>query len=368
MFRPFYASDIPYYIGLVFLAFPYMGAFYYDYPKWTLIITTLFIVAYLVLIHLRDKYQKTINLLWLYLLFYVAYMTCLSDGNMIWFFFFHANLLIWRFDNDIQSFRGLTFLLVFFGTFIYLWSHSQSLSSRVMLVAIALFIVGLTYMNMWLQREDNMKAAISKQNQEINFLMAENERNRIGRDLHDTLGHTFALMTIKTELAIKQLQHGRLQAVEKELTELHQISRRSMEDVRQLVNNVTFRSLSEEMVVTSDLFDLSGIQFTFEKKISDDQLSPLLQSTLVMLVRELATNVIKHAKASHCQLSLYRQDTHIILQMEDDGIGFKDVEVPHSINERLLLVKGKVELSSLKKPTIITIYLNEGMCHEIINC
>lgn len=45
-----------------------------------------------------------------------------------------------------------------------------------------------------------------EKNRTINLLLAENERNRIGRDLHDTLGHVFAAMTLKTELALKQLE------------------------------------------------------------------------------------------------------------------------------------------------------------------
>lgn len=52
----------------------------------------------------------------------------------------------------------------------------------------------------------NKEKKIAEQNQYINILSAENERNRIGRDLHDSLGHTFAMMTLKTELALKLLE------------------------------------------------------------------------------------------------------------------------------------------------------------------
>ena len=66
------------------------------------------------------------------------------------------------------------------------------------------------------------------------FLLAENERNRIGRDLHDTLGHVFAAMTLKTELALKQLEKEKYDLVKKELEELNQTSRSSMHDVRNI--------------------------------------------------------------------------------------------------------------------------------------
>ena len=45
-----------------------------------------------------------------------------------------------------------------------------------------------------------------KQNAKLNLFLAENERNRIGQDLHDSLGHTFAMLSVKTDLAIQLLQ------------------------------------------------------------------------------------------------------------------------------------------------------------------
>lgn len=54
-------------------------------------------------------------------------------------------------------------------------------------------------------------------NRTINILSAENERNRIGRDLHDTLGHTFAMMSLKTELALKQMDKEQYEAARKRI-------------------------------------------------------------------------------------------------------------------------------------------------------
>lgn len=61
-------------------------------------------------------------------------------------------------------------------------------------------------------------------NRTINILSAENERNRIGRDLHDTLGHTFAMMSLKTELALKQMDKEQYDAARKNLEELNQLA------------------------------------------------------------------------------------------------------------------------------------------------
>ncbi|MBU5894825.1 hypothetical protein JVW19_22895, partial [Vibrio cholerae O1] len=77
--------------------------------------------------------------------------------------------------------------------------------------------------------------AQAKQNAQINLLLAENERNRIGQDLHDSLGHTFAMLSVKTDLALQLFQMEAYPQVEKELKEIHQISKDSMNEVRTIV-------------------------------------------------------------------------------------------------------------------------------------
>ena len=206
-----------------------------------------------------------------------------------------------------------------------------------------------------------MEEALAEQNRTINILSAENERNRIGRDLHDTLGHTFAMMSLKTELALKQMDKEQYDAARKNLEELNQISRDSMYEVREIVNKLKYRTVSEELLELERLFDLSDIVLTVDSSLDLDGLSPVSQSTLSMVLRELANNVIKHSQADSCQIRLSR-DHGIVLEFEDDGCGFKEVtgQELHSIRERLSLVDGDLEILSQSHPTIIRVHLKEG--------
>ena len=198
-------------------------------------------------------------------------------------------------------------------------------------------------------------------NRTINILSAENERNRIGRDLHDTLGHTFAMMSLKTELALKQMNKEQYDAARKNLEELNQISRDSMYEVREIVNQLKYRTVAEELLELERLFDLSDIVLTVDSSLDLDSLSPVTQSTLSMVLRELANNVIKHSQADNCQIRLSRNHG-IILEFEDDGCGFEVVtgQELHSIRERLSLVDGDLEILSQSHPTIIRVHLKEG--------
>ena len=69
MFRAFQKTDPLYYVGLVFMVFPLGGVAWFGYPSWTIILSTLFALAYIIIIHIKDSYRKTIAFLWFYPLF-----------------------------------------------------------------------------------------------------------------------------------------------------------------------------------------------------------------------------------------------------------------------------------------------------------
>ena len=361
MFRTYQKNDFAYFVSLIFLVFPIFGVFGGYFPVWTLLLTGLFSIAYLLMVYLKKAYSKWIPFLWFYTLAYIIFMSLVYQGGMMWFVFFNVNLLVWRFEDSISSYRFFSFLV----TLLILTSSSflltDDLSTHLMSLAITLFSLGMYYFQNRIRQERKMEEALAEQNRTINILSAENERNRIGRDLHDTLGHTFAMMSLKTELALKQMDKEQYDAARKNLEELNQISRDSMYEVREIVNKLKYRTVAEELLELERLFDLSDILLTVDSNLDLDSLSPVSQSTLSMVLRELANNVIKHSQAESCQIRL-RCDYGIVLEFEDDGCGFKEVtgQELHSIRERLNLVDGDLEILSQSHPTIIRVHLKEG--------
>ena len=361
MFRTYQKNDFAYFVSLIFLVFPVLGVFSGYFPVWTLVLTGLFTIAYLLMVYLKKAYSKWIPFLWFYTLAYIIFMSITFQGGMMWFVFFNVNLLVWRFEDSISSYRFLSFL----ATLLILTSSSflltDDLSTHLMSMVIPLFSLGMYYFQSRMRQERKMEEALAEQNRTINILSAENERNRIGRDLHDTLGHTFAMMSLKTELALKQMDKEQYDAARKNLEELNQISRDSMYEVREIVNKLKYRTVAEELLELERLFDLSDIVLTVDSSLDLESLSPVSQSTLSMVLRELANNVIKHSQADSCQIRLSR-DHGIVLEFEDDGCGFKEVtgQELHSIRERLSLVDGDLEILSQSHPTIIRVHLKEG--------
>lgn len=357
MFRTYQKNDFAYFVSLIFLVFPIFGVFGEYFPVWTLLLTGLFSIAYLLMVYLKKAYSKWIPFLWFYTLAYIIFMSVTFEGGMMWFVFFNVNLLVWRFEDSISSYQFLSFLATLFILTSSSFLLTDDLSTHLMSLAITLFSLGMYYFQNRMRQERKME----EQNRTINILSAENERNRIGRDLHDTLGHTFAMMSLKTELALKQMDKEQYDAARKNLEELNQISRDSMYEVREIVNKLKYRTVAEELLELERLFDLSDIILTVDSSLDLDSLSPVSQSTLSMVLRELANNVIKHSQADSCQIRL-RRDHGIVLEFEDDGCGFKEVtgQELHSIRERLSLVDGDLEILSQSHPTIIRVHLKEG--------
>ncbi|MGT2811283.1 sensor histidine kinase [Streptococcus minor] len=361
MFRAFQKTDPLYYVGLVFMVFPLGGVAWFGYPTYSLLPSFLFVIAYIAIIHLKENYRKTIALLWFYLLFYIIWISTTIEGSMMWFFFYLGNLVTYRFEDSNRSYRFISFLIGLFGTASFGIFFVDILTVKLMSIVICLFILAMVYFQRKSLMEDRIQQKLYQQNKTINLLAAENERNRIGRDLHDTLGHTFAMITLKTELALKQLDKENLTAVRKELNELNQISQKSMKDVRQLVNNLKYRTVTEELENIRDMFALSDILLEIENTVNTDQLSPVIQSSITMILRELTTNIIKHAKANYCKISL-KQNNKITILVSDNGQGFPPLtgQELHSIKERLQLVKGEVDILSPANPTTIRVVLKEG--------
>ena len=206
---------------------------------------------------------------------------------------------------------------------------------------------------------EDLKKAQAKQNAQINLLLAENERSRIGQDLHDSLGHTFAMLSVKTDLALQLFQMEAYPQVEKELKEIHQISKDSMNEVRTIVENLKSRTLASELETVKKMLEIAGIEVEVDNQLDKASLTQDVESTAAMILLELATNIIKHASANKTYLKLERTDQELVLTVRDDGKGFATVKGNelHTVRDRAAAFSGQVELVSLKDPTEVRVHL-----------
>ena len=351
--------DYMYWASLIFMVFPIVPVVTGELPSWHLLIDILFVLAYLGV--LTTKSQRLSWLCWVIMLAYVAGNTAFVGVNYIWFFFFLANLLIYHFG--VRSFNSLhvrTFLLAQFLVVGQLLIFQEvEVEFLVYLLGIITFIDLMTFGLVRIRIVEDLKEAQAKQNAQINLLLAENERSRIGQDLHDSLGHTFAMLSVKTDLALQLFQMEAYPQVEKELKEIHQISKDSMNEVRTIVENLKSRTLTSELETVKKMLEIAGIEVEIANQLDTASLTQELESTASMILLELVTNIIKHAQASKAYLKLERTEKELILTVSDDGCGFASIKGDefHTVRDRVLPFSGEVSVISQKHPTEVQVRL-----------
>ena len=359
MFERLKSIHYMFWASLIFMVFPIVPVVTGELPSWHLLIDILFILAYLGV--LTTKSQRLSWLCWIIMLAYVAGYTAFVAVNYIWFFFFLSNLLTYHFG--VRSFNSLhvrTFLLtqvLVVGQLVIF--QEIGVEFLVFLLGIITFVDLMTFGLVRIRIVEDLKEAQAKQNAQINLLIAEHERSRIGQDLHDSLGHTFAMLSVKTDLALQLFQMEAYPQVEKELKEIHQISKDSMNEVRTIVENLKSRTLASELETVKKMLEIAGIEVQIENQLDKASLTQDVESTAAMILLELATNIIKHASAEKAYLKLERTDQELLLTVRDDGKGFATVKGNelHTVRDRVVAFSGQVELVSLKHPTEVRVHL-----------
>jgi two-component system, NarL family, sensor histidine kinase DesK len=193
-------------------------------------------------------------------------------------------------------------------------------------------------------------AELRSAREELARLAVSAVRLRFARDLHDLLGHSLSLITLKSELA------GRLlpAAPEKATTEVHDIegvARQALREVRQAVAGYRRPTLDEELAGASKILEAAGISCRIENQTG--VLPKAVDAVLAWAVREGTTNVIRHSSAKHCRIVLARDDEETYAEITDDGQGYQKENGEGSgsglsgLTERVANFAGRVEAARL---------------------
>ena len=145
-------------------------------------------------------------------------------------------------------------------------------------------------------------------------LAVENERTRFARDLHDILGHSLTVITVKAELANRLLDVDTERA-RAELADLERLSRDALADVRRAVEGYRELTLPGELARARTA--LAAAEIEAELPNSTDEVPSHLRELFAWTVREGVTNVIRHSGATRCTVRLGADAAEVV----DDGAG-----------------------------------------------
>ena len=187
--------------------------------------------------------------------------------------------------------------------------------------------------------------ALEEARAEVATLAAEGERNRIARDLHDLLGHSLTTITVKAGLA-KRLADSDPARAAIEIGEVEELARRSLTDVRAAVSNYRIVTLATELATAQEVLRASGIDALV--LTPTDVVDADLQELFGWVVREATTNVVRHARATRCTVTLGPRSIEIV----DDGFGGVDGWSSgnglQGLRERLEAVAGTVDAGAVR--------------------
>lgn len=181
----------------------------------------------------------------------------------------------------------------------------------------ALFPVIIGAGNVFFAERNRMNRKLRKANEEIENLAKVAERERIARDLHDVLGHTLSVITLKSELAGKLMDRDP-QRAGKEIREVEQISRQALSDVRDAIRGYRSQGLVAELAQAKTTLETAGLVVQCDAATTV-KLPAVQESVLSLAVREAVTNVVRHAQARTCRMRLEQQNGSCRLEIQDDG-------------------------------------------------
>ena len=144
------------------------------------------------------------------------------------------------------------------------------------------------------------------------------ERERIARDLHDLLGHTLSLIVLKSELA-SRLSATQPERAADEIRDVERISREALAQVRAAVRGYRSAGFASELHQAREALETAGI--AVETQVEQPQLSAMQESVFAMALREAVTNIVRHAHATICRLSLRQNGRFCELEIADNGRG-----------------------------------------------
>ncbi|MCP1183916.1 histidine kinase [Paenibacillus sp. 1781tsa1] len=340
------------YVWLVFFILP----FYYisQYSKlWTMVTGIVIILVFFVCYLLAFITKGWQVYMWIGLLIAIS-ITMTIAYDYAYFSLFLA-FFIGNIKNKAGFFTlysvnlGASFLTINYG-FI---NQSSLLVSQFPFVFISLMASILLPISTYNKNKtEQLEGQLENANKRLDDLVKMEERQRIARDLHDTLGQKLSLIGLKTDLARRLLRSNPDQA-EIELNDLRQTASTALKEVREMVTTMRGTQLVDELFRAEQILKAASIEYILDGNPKLQDTSQLNENVLGMCLKEAVTNVVKHSQATACTIIIEESPANNILTVQDNGVG---IERSHrqerrgtgilGMKERLEFVNGCLDIRS----------------------
>ncbi len=222
------------------------------------------------------------------------------------------------------------------------------------LIPLVLLVRGLGLDMIGLVRLSGAIRELHAAREELARLAVVEERLRLARDLHDLLGHSLSLMTLKSELAGRLVEKEPARAAH-EIREVELTARQTLREVREAVAGYRQPRLLSELDGARQLLQAAGIECLVEQAVGE--LPPSTDAVLAWVVREGVTNVIRHSRARRCLIRLTCEngtiDAEVIndgeLRQEQDAAWRRAGSGLSGLSERITALGGRIEAQPVQR-------------------
>lgn len=213
------------------------------------------------------------------------------------------------------------------------------------------------------RRQNQLLEEYAKHIEKITLL---EERNRLARDLHDTIGHTYTSVIMGLDAASYLIGTSPDKAKE-QVELLSKVMRKSLGEVRSHIHQISPSGEREDL--SSQLKNIAT-EFALHTKIDiqfqqigpqEKKISPQGILTLIRILQESLTNAVRHGQATTILITLKEESTYVNLTIKDNGIGMRDINFGFGLNgmkERLESLQGGLKIESKENEgTAVTCFL-----------
>jgi two-component system sensor histidine kinase DesK len=184
---------------------------------------------------------------------------------------------------------------------------------------------------------------------ELAGVAVSEQRLRWARDLHDTLGHGLSVVVLKLEL-VERLAGRDDERATAELREARSLLRDSIGEMQTVVAGMRDTSLAGEVASARTILNSAGVRTQVD--LAPLELSEPTSQTLAWIIREGATNVLRHSDSTVCSIRLRAEAGQIVLEVASDGAPIRTRRAPsgghglRGMRERLADLDGELEASA----------------------
>lgn len=260
---------------------------------------------------------------------------------------------------------GFTVLSIVGGYFIFL---ELFLSQTPFIIVTVIGVVLLPFTLFSKNKRQNLEGELETARERISELTVHEERQRIARDLHDTLGQKLSMIGLKSDLAARLVEKNPQLAIQ-EIKDIRQTASMALKEVRELVADMRAVRIEEELYRVAQILKAAEIELQIVGDVKAIRMPALSENVVSMCLKEAVTNIVKHSKASICQVSFNQNEDEFMLTVHDNGVGFADKQLfaggngLKGMRERIEFINGTVDIQS-KQGTTLRMHVPVAITHQ----